>query len=165
MLPDRWTGTIAARKGRKQLFQAENGVNVYVSKKELAGLEVLLTTIREHSTPADYLVAYPYHPAINLLADRRTYEANVYVDNATRSRNWDAETIRRFKEKRPAVIVISDWDINGTEASRFSVWAARTKRWIENTTSTAAVFWSSTSTRARKSCLCLRHPTSRSAGF
>jgi hypothetical protein len=42
-------------------------------------------------------VAYPYHPAINLLANRRTYEKNVYIDNATRNKNWDADAIARFE--------------------------------------------------------------------
>jgi hypothetical protein len=130
-LPDRWTGTIAARKGRSVLFSAENGVNVYLGKRELRGLKPMLELIRRHSQPGEYLVAYPYHPAINLLADRPTYEKNVYVDNATRTRNWDAEAIERFQRHRPAVIVLSDWDINGTEASRFSVWATDTKTWVQ----------------------------------
>src|SRR3954469_16027986 len=84
-----------------------------------------------HSTPADYLVAYPYHPSINLLTNRRTYERNVYIDNATQTPNWNNEAIRRIQRFRPAVIVLSDWDINGTEASRFSVWAEKTKTWIQ----------------------------------
>jgi hypothetical protein len=130
-LPDRWTGTIAARKGRTQLFRAENGVNVFVSKKEFAGLTEILRLIRQYSAPGEYLVAYPYHPSFNLLADRPTYEINVYVDNATRTPNWDAEAIARIEQFRPAVIVLSDWDINRIESSRFSVWATKTKTWIE----------------------------------
>jgi hypothetical protein len=131
MLPDRWTGTIAARNGRSQMFSAENGVQVYVSKREKRGLEPLLKLLREHSKPGEYLVAYPYHPAINLLADRPTYEKNVYIDNATRSKNWDRQAIKRFEKFRPAVIVLSEWDINGTEGSRFSIWATRTKTWVQ----------------------------------
>ena len=131
MMPDRWTGTIAARKGRTKYFQAENGVNVYVSSREQKGLEPLRKLIQSRSQPGEYLVAYPYHPAINLLADRPTYEKNVYIDNATRSKNWDAEAIARFKKFRPAIIVISEWDINGTDASRFSLWATATKTWVQ----------------------------------
>ncbi len=131
MLTDRWTGTIDARKGRTQEFRAENGVNVYVTKREKAGLEALHKVIREHSKPGEYLVAYPYHPTINVLADRPTYEKNVYIDNATRSKNWDQETIGRFKQFKPAVIALSEWAINGTEASRFSSWALRTKTWVQ----------------------------------
>ena len=131
MLPDRWTGTIAARKARKKLFEAENGVRVFVSTKEQKGLQGALEVIRAHSKPGEYLVAYPYHPTFNVLANRPTYERNVYVDNAMRSANWDAEAIARFQTYRPAVIVLSDWEVNDTPASRFSVWAQPTKAWIQ----------------------------------
>ena len=45
---------------------------------------------------------------------------------------WDDEAIARFEKFQPAVIVLSDWDINGTDASRFSVWAVKTKTWIQS---------------------------------
>ncbi len=146
MLPDRWTGTIAAwgtfqRKGHgpwewkarnNTLFHGENGVNVYVSKKEFTALEELKSLVDAHSgSPNDYLIAYPYHPQINLLCDRRTYEKNVYVDNATCGRGWNEAAIARIQKNRPNVIVLSDWAINGTEDSRFSVWAEKTKTWIQ----------------------------------
>lgn len=131
MLPDRWTGTIAARKGRTQEFHAENGVHVYVTKREKAGLEALLKVIHEHSKPGEYLVAYPYHPTINVLSNRPTYEKNVYVDNATRSKDWDNEAIARFQKFKPAIIALSEWDINSHEASRFSAWALKTKTWVQ----------------------------------
>ncbi len=131
MLPDRYAGTIWARKARPVLFHGENGVDVFVSKKEAEGFRAILKLVRQHSTPADYLVAYPYHPALNILCDRRTYEHNVYVDNATREVGWSEEAIKRFQQFRPAVIILSDWAINGTEASRFSNWALPAKTWIE----------------------------------
>ena len=120
-----------ARKGRAKLFEAENGVRVYVSKREHAGLTTILGLIRRHSRPGDYLVAYPYHPSFNVVADRPTYEKNVYVDNATRTKHWDREAIARIKQFAPAVIILSDWDINSTGSSRFSVWALETKTWIQ----------------------------------
>jgi hypothetical protein len=55
----------------------------------------------------------------------------VYVDNAMRTANWDAEAIARFQTYRPAVIVLSDWEVNATLSSRFSVWAQPTKTWIQ----------------------------------
>lgn len=131
MVPDRWTGTIAARFKRTQMFPGENGVDVYLTKTEFKGLTALVKVIRAHSAPGEYLVAYPYHPAVNLLVDRPTYEKNMYIDNATRSANWDAQAIGRIVKYTPAVIVLSDWEINGTEASRFSVWAAKTTAWIQ----------------------------------
>ncbi|HEV7869305.1 MAG TPA: hypothetical protein VGO90_16575 [Chthoniobacteraceae bacterium] len=132
VLPERWAGTWAARKKRTKLFTAENGVNVYVSSRELAGLTAIQKLLREHAPqPTDYVVCYPYSPGINLLADRPTYERNVYVDNAMRTSRWDETAIANFERYRPAAIVLSDWDINGTDASRFSVWAVKTKTWIQ----------------------------------
>jgi hypothetical protein len=132
VLPDRWAGTWAIRLKRTKQFSAENGVRVFVSTRELAGLTEIQKLLRAFApNPQDYVVCYPYSPGINLLANRPTYEKNVYVDNATRTTNWDAEAIARFKKYQPAVIVLSDWDINGTKASRFSVWAVKAKTWIQ----------------------------------
>lgn len=133
ILPDRWAGTYTIRNSRKKLFTAENGVRVFVSSREFAGLTAIQKLLREFApNPRDYVVCYPYSPGINLLANRPTYERNVYVDNATRTTRWDAEAIARFEKFQPAVIVLSDWNINGSEASRFSVWAVKTKTWIQS---------------------------------
>ena len=133
MMPDRWTGTIAAREYRDARFTAANGVDVYVSSAELPALQALCKVVEENSKPGDYLVAYPYHPTINVMTDRRTYEKDVYIDNETsaRTRHWDEEAIKRIDKFHPAVIVLSDWAVNGHDGSRFSVWAAQTKKWIE----------------------------------
>ena len=131
MLPDRWTGTIAARQHHTKRFAAENGVDVYVSPGDRPALEALCKVVWAHATPDDYLVAYPYHPMINLMTNRRTYEKDVYIDNATRRRRWDEEAIARFEKFKPAVIVLSDWAVNAHDGSRFSVWAAPTKAWIQ----------------------------------
>src|SRR5215213_15388 len=132
VLPDRWAGTYAIRHKRTKLFTAENGVNVYVTARELAGLSTIQKLVREFAPqPTDYVVAYPYSPGINLLANRPTYERNVYVDNATGSIRWQDEAIARFEKFRPAVIVLSDWAINDTEASRLSVWGVKMKTWIQ----------------------------------
>lgn len=131
MFPDRFTGTIAARKNRTQLFQGENGVRVYVTRHEIDGLRHLQQIVRDHTQREDYLVAWPYHPAVNLLTDRPTYEKNVYVDNAIAEPGWNAHAIARLERYQPAVVVVSDWAINDTEASRFSVWALPTKTWLQ----------------------------------
>ena len=129
-MPDRWTGTIAARQYHDTRFTAANGVDVFVSKNELPALQALCKVVAENSKPGEYLVAYPYHPTINVMTDRPTYEKDVYIDNSTRTRHWDEEAIKRFEKFQPAVIVLSDWAVNGHDGSRFSVWAAPTKKWI-----------------------------------
>jgi hypothetical protein len=131
MLPDRWCGTIAARENRKVLFEGENGVRVYEQKKTVEWMNQALALIQKHSGPDDYLVAYPYHPSFNVLANRRTYEKNVYIDNAEAKAGWSKAAIARIEKFRPAIIVVSDWDINGTDASRFRNWAAEAYRHIQ----------------------------------
>jgi hypothetical protein len=124
MVPDRWCGTIAARANRNTLFEGYNGVHVYEQKKTVDWLQEMQLNILERSGPDDYLVVYPYHPAFNIIADRPTYEKNVYVDNATASEKWSEEAIARIEKYKPKVIIISGWSVNGTPASRFKNWAA-----------------------------------------
>jgi hypothetical protein len=138
MIPDRWTGTIAARhisfvkKSARMLpFHAENGVDVFVTQREFEGLTGMLKAIREYSKPGEYVVAYPYHPSVNVIANRPTYERNVYVDNAIAPPTWNRDAIARLEKFRPPVVVLSDWAVNGTNDSRFSVWAEPTKTWIQ----------------------------------
>ena len=131
MMPNRWTGTIAAREFHDTRFIAANGVDVYVSAQELPALQSLCKVVAENSRPGEFLVAYPYHPTINVMTDRPTYEKDVYIDNSTRTRRWDEEAIKRFQKFQPAVIVLSDWAVNGHDGSRFSVWAAPTRKWIQ----------------------------------
>ncbi len=144
MFPDKSTGSIAARCNffanmqrlwhhpkKAELFHGANGVNVYLTRSEFEDLTALVKVIREHAKAGDYLLVYPYHPLINLITDLPTYEIDLYVDNATHSKTWETGAISRMEKYRPAVIALSDWEINDTEASRFSVWAARTKAWIQ----------------------------------
>jgi hypothetical protein len=130
-LPERYAGTIAARKGRNKLFQAENGVSVYVTREEFDGLTAIAKTIREHSKPGEFVVCYPYAPGVNFMTNRPTYEHWLYVDNGAHPVTWETDTIAGFREKKPAAIVISDWNINRSEASLFSHWAAKVKGYID----------------------------------
>jgi hypothetical protein len=124
MAPDRWCGTIAARANRKAWLEGANGVRVYEQQKTVDWLNEVVANIVERSSPTDYLVAYPYHPAFNVIANRPTYEKNVYVDNATASARWHQDAIARMERFKPKIVIISGWSINGTPASRFKNWAA-----------------------------------------
>ncbi len=117
-------GTIAARQGRKTWFVAENGVNIRTSKKEAAQLSTVRDAVLAHSKPGEFLICFPYNPGYNLMTNRPTYLRNVYVDNQTHSRSWATETLRDFEQKQPAVVIVDDRAINGSEGSRFSQWAA-----------------------------------------
>ena len=107
-------------------------MDVWLSAKNRDALQALSKVVADNSNPSDYLVAYPYHPMINVMTNRRTYEKDVYIDNETAAstRRWDEQAIARIEKFRPAVIVLSDWAVNGHDGSRFSVWAAPTKAWI-----------------------------------
>jgi hypothetical protein len=117
-------GTIAARFGRQTKFAGDNGVRVRAFKREAQTLTTVRDAVLQHSRPDDFLICYPYMPGYNVMTNRRTYLHNVYVDNATHDPDWAAQSIREFEQKQPAVIVIDNRAINGTEASRFSRWAA-----------------------------------------
>ena len=117
-------GTSAARFGRETKFAGENGVRVRAFKREAQTLATVRDAVLSHSRPDDFLICYPYMPGYNLMTNRRTYLRNVYIDNATHSSHWAANTIRDFEEKKPAVVIIDNRAINGLAASRFSHWAA-----------------------------------------
>ena len=116
-------GTVAARTGRRTWFQGENGVKVRSFKREAAEFQTVHDLVLKNSHEGDYLICFPYMPGYNVMTNRRTYLRNVYVDNATRSESWSADTIRDFEQKRPAVVIVDDRAINGADASRFSRWA------------------------------------------
>jgi hypothetical protein len=130
-------GTIAARtmikKNKRVLFEGANGVRVKVHQKTYAELEGVRKAVVEHSKPGDWLVCYPYQPGYNVMTDRRTYERELYNDNATAPRNWSKLTIASMDEKQPAVVIIDDRAINQVEASRFSKWAAPVYKHVKKT--------------------------------
>ena len=65
-------------------------------------------------------------PGFAFMTDRRMLFKNFYVDDSTPIRvpGWISDAITRTREVRPPVVIIMDWAINGTEASRFENWAA-----------------------------------------
>ncbi len=124
-------GTIAARTGRKLWFHGENGVNLRCSKREAAKFQLIHDVVRQHSRDGDYLICFPYMPGFNVLTNRPTYLRNVYVDNATRSDKFSADTIRDFEQKQPAVVIVDDRAINGADASRLSRWAPEVFQYLK----------------------------------
>ena len=119
-----WMGSIGRRVGAEKFFQAQNGVTGYVPENNWAEYQKLYQTVREASKPGEYVLCVPYLPMINFMTDRPSYLYNLYVDNATRSADFDQQMIAGIERYRPAVIAISDEPINEFPDSRFSVWAA-----------------------------------------
>jgi hypothetical protein len=117
-------GTIGARLGRKVRFHAENGVYVHTTKHEAQTLQGIYDLVMKSSKPGEDVICFPYMPGYNVMTNRPTYLRNIYVDNATRGEHWAENTIHDFEQKRPAVVIVDDRAINGTNASRFSHWGA-----------------------------------------
>jgi hypothetical protein len=124
--PKESAGTIAASRKRSHEFVGDNGVRVWLKRREQERIAAIHEAVSIHSRPDDWVVTFPYSPTINFMTNRRSYLHNLYSDNASveSEPRWIARAIRDIREKRPAVIVISDEDINQTEYSRFRNWAA-----------------------------------------
>ena len=122
--PKESAGTIAAARKRTCEVVADNGVRVFVKRRECEWLQQLHEAIVSHSAPGEWVVTFPYSPTINFMTNRPSYLKDLYVDNATAGRHFTQDKIAELEQFRPAVIVIDERDINRTEFSRFKNWAA-----------------------------------------
>jgi hypothetical protein len=138
--PKESAGTIAARSKRRYELVAENGVRVRLKLREREELQKLCEVIKAHTRAGDYLVTYPYSPTVNFMTDRRSYEYNLYVDNAYNVSGFHADTLREVEKFRPAAILIDNRAINKAEASRFKNWARETYDWVREHYSYAGTF-------------------------
>jgi hypothetical protein len=125
-----WMGSIARKKPNEVWFKADNGVTALLTPADAEESRDLYETITAHSNRNDYVICFPYAPTVNFMTNRRSYLYNLYIDNATRPSDFDAKAIADFEKYRPAAILINDDPMNVVEASRFSVWAARTTAYI-----------------------------------
>ena len=132
ILPDRWCGTIAARENRDTYFEGENGVHIYEQKKTVEWMREAHRVIHENSTSSDLLFAWPYHPSFNIFTNRLSTERELYTDETKAKPGWNERAIARIEQRKPSIIVLSNWDINGTEASRFKNWGAATYAHIQS---------------------------------
>lgn len=139
-MPKESGGTIGNTKKKKLEFKAENGVRVWLARKELEERKGVYDAIMKYTTPDDYVVCYPYAPTINFMTNRRSYEYNQYADNATETHFFHDETVGEIQKFRPAVIVIDNRDINKSDSSRFAIWAASSYDYIRSTYRDAGKF-------------------------
>ncbi len=130
--PKESAGTIAARNKRRYEFVAENGVRVWLKKKEQAEMKGIYDLLHTRTKPGEYVVCYPYAPTINFFANRPSYEYNLYIDNATAGADFHEETLAELAKYAPAAIVIDNREINKNDASQFSQWAADTYEYIRS---------------------------------
>ena len=131
-LPNQYGGTLAIRLDRHTNFRGGNGADVFLTKDEYEEVNTLFSATVWNSTKKDYVACYPYLPGVNFITARPTFQSLLYIDNVTQSPDWQQVEIEKIKKFRPAVIVIDDWTINGTEESRFSHWATQMTSFIES---------------------------------
>jgi hypothetical protein len=131
-LPNPYGGTFVLRMNRHTEFRGANGVDVLLNRGEFEEVNTLFSAIVLNSTKNDYVVSYPYLPGVNFITARPTFQRSLYVDNLIGSPAWEQAEIAEIQKHRPAVIIIDDWKINGTEGSRFSNWATEMTKFIQN---------------------------------
>ena len=115
---------------RHTSFQGANGVDVILNRSEYDEMNTLFSATVLNSTKKDYVVCYPYLPGVNFMTARPTFQTNLYIDNVVQAPDWQQTEIAKIQRYRPAVIVIDDWKINGSEESRFSHWAMQMSKFI-----------------------------------
>ena len=118
------SGSIRIARGKTALFEASGGIRFWVNPKDLSDWQRLRNALDSYTQEGDYLVTYPYIPLLNIMAARPSYQFKLYVDNATEAPNFSEKTICELNQKKPAVVVVNNRDINKTEHSRFKHWAA-----------------------------------------
>ena len=113
------------RKNRDTQLQMEKGIDVWVSSDEYNLITRVVALVKENSKPDEFVLCFPYCPGINFIADRPTFLHSFYIDDsAVKSGPSELQHMRQeIAIKKPKVIVITDWAINGTEISRFRNWA------------------------------------------
>ena len=120
------TGAIGTSGGRTERFESVNGVDVRVTEAEKAHLTALQDAVVGNSQPGDSIVCYPYCPGVAFMTGRHLLLHNFFADDGTplREPGWIDMAISRTRDAKPPVVIIMDWAVNGTDRSRFDVWAA-----------------------------------------
>lgn len=130
--PNPYGGTLALRTKRHTEFRGANGVDVILNRMESEEVNTLFSATVLNSTKKDYVVCYPYLPGVNFITARPTFQTNSSINNMVQSPDWQRIEIAKIQQHRPAVIIIDDWKIDGTEESRFSHWATEMTKFIES---------------------------------
>lgn len=124
------SGGIAVSQHKSLRFRAANGVTVIMNPREFRENSAIRDLVAAVSDPGEFVICYPYYPEINFYTDRPSYERNVYADNDIPGDKFHRELLANVGRHHPVVFVINNWDINGTEDSRFCNWAWESYRYL-----------------------------------
>ena len=130
IMPKESAGTIF-KTGELVEFQALNGVRVKLPPQDALVMEGMRDAILRNSKDEEFVICYPYSPTINFMTNRRSYEHNLYVDNATAGAEFQKGAIERLEKFRPAVVVIDNRPINKSDSSRFLNWASAFMHYLD----------------------------------
>ncbi len=122
---------IALSHARTERFLGPNGLDVAVTPLERYVFNKVTRIVDEYSEEGDTLLCFPFGPGWNVMTDRKTFLYSLYVDD-TISADWQPKIVEKIRTERPPVILIDNWQINGTEISRFKNWATRVMRHIDS---------------------------------
>lgn len=115
-------------------------LSVYVQPYQKEIMTAFVEHIERHTRKGEYIAAYPYIPSAFALTKRKSLSNRLYVDNATPLLypKWEKEELERLALFQPKVIVLMpDWAINGTDDSRFKIWAKNVFSYIQKNYSLA----------------------------
>lgn len=121
-------GGIAVSQHKRFPFHALNGTDVVMNAEEFELNSAMRDLIAAVSDQGEFVICYPYQPEINFYTDRPSYERNVYADNDIPGDKFHAGFLANEAKYHPVVFVLDNWDINGTEESRFYNWAWQSYR-------------------------------------
>ncbi len=128
-------GSIGVRGGVVERFEGANGVDVQVKPRRHELLREVATFVESYSDEGDYLLCFPFAPGFNVMTGRPTFAQRLYVDDAVPvlEPGWQDRMIEQIAERRPALIIIEDKEINRTQISNFRNWATGLQAFIDQT--------------------------------
>lgn len=119
------TGSIAVLEGRDIPFTAANGVDVRVNDGERTVFTTIYRRIEESTAADQPIVCVPFCPGVAFMAARPMLLGDFYVDDSLLNSDpgWIERAIERTRAAATPIVIVFDWALNGTDISRFAVWA------------------------------------------
>lgn len=119
------TEGLGLRRGAVYRLHVPPRLDAYVPAYPYELLNWLNTTVRQYSKPEDYVLCFPYCPGVNYITERRTFQKFLYVDDSFPHSHpeWMATMRKQIMDRKPRVIIVWNWAINGTRVSQFQNWA------------------------------------------
>lgn len=128
------TGSVAVIDQRTERFIGANGIDVIVTQQEKKFFTDVVRIVEENTSESDDILCFPYCPGFVVMSNRNTFLRKLYVDDSLLviDPGWQRRIIHQMETEQPALIIIQDWAVNGTEISRFQNWATKVMKYISS---------------------------------